>query len=178
MVAVSGGRGKRRAHHRRDGTTSAQRGCRFVQPGEALLGQGSGFVFGVASLQGRLLRQMQRFDRCRWPAMIGLELDGELAAASLDVGPAGGPASVQSGVDTDDLPDRPLRRVGAGPFGEPHPQAVAEMLLERTIVGLRRGNVGFEEHPAVDRQPASIEGLDLVRYRHVGVQIRPCCPGV
>ena len=35
----------------------------------------SGFVFGVAGLQGRLLRQMQRFDRGRRPAMIMLELD-------------------------------------------------------------------------------------------------------
>ena len=34
------------------------------------------------------------------------------------------PASVQSGVNTDDLPDRPLRRICAGPFGEPHTQAV------------------------------------------------------
>ena len=55
--------------------------------------------------------------------MIMLELDGQLAAAGVDVGAAGRPALVQSGVDTDDLPDRPLRRVGAGPFGEPHPQA-------------------------------------------------------
>jgi hypothetical protein len=46
-------------------------------------------VFGVASLQGRLLRQVQRFDRCRWSAMIMLELDGQLAAARLDVGAAG-----------------------------------------------------------------------------------------
>ena len=79
-------------------------------------------MFGVAGLQRRLLCQMQRFDRGRWPAMIMLELDGQLAAAGVDVGAAGRPALVQSGVDTDDLPDRPLRRVGAGPFGEPHPQ--------------------------------------------------------
>jgi hypothetical protein len=53
--------------------------------------------------------------------MIILELDGQLAAAGFDVAAAGRPALVQSGVDTDDLSDRPLRRVGAGPFGEPHP---------------------------------------------------------
>ena len=70
-----GGRRQRRPHHRRDGAASAQHGCGFAQPGRALLGQGSGFVFGVAGLQGRLLRQMQRFDRGRWPAMIILELD-------------------------------------------------------------------------------------------------------
>jgi hypothetical protein len=52
--------------------------------------------------------------------MIKLELDRQLASARFDVGPPGRPAFVQSGVDTDDLPDRPLRRVGAGPFGEPH----------------------------------------------------------
>jgi hypothetical protein len=53
--------------------------------------------------------------------MIFLELDGQLASAGVDVGAAGGPALVQSGVDTDDLSDRLLRRVGAGPFGELHP---------------------------------------------------------
>ena len=42
--------------------------------------------------------------------MIMLELDGQLAAAGLDVGAAGQPALTQSRVDTDDLPDRPLRR--------------------------------------------------------------------
>jgi hypothetical protein len=67
---------QRRPHHRRDSATSAQRRCGFVEPGRALLSQGSGFVFGVAGLQGRLLCQMQRFDRGRWPAVIILELDG------------------------------------------------------------------------------------------------------
>jgi hypothetical protein len=86
-----------------------------------LLGQGSGFVFGVAGFQGCLLGQVQRFDRGGWPAMIMLEPDGQLAAAGLDVGTAGRPTLVQSGIDTDDLPDRPLRRIGAGPLGEPHP---------------------------------------------------------
>jgi hypothetical protein len=68
---------------------------------------------------------MQRFDRCRRAAMIILELDRQLAATGFDVGAAGRPTLVQSGVDTDDLPDWPLRRIGAGPFGEPHPQRVA-----------------------------------------------------
>ena len=99
---------------------AAQHRCGFAEPGRALLSQGSGFVFGVAGLQRRLLCQMQRFDRCRRPTMIFLELDGEFAAAGVDVGTAGRPALVQSGVDTDDLPDRPLRRIGAGSFGEPH----------------------------------------------------------
>ena len=71
--------------------------------------------------------------------MIIVELDCELAAAGVDVGAAGRPALVQSWVDTDDLPDRPLRRIGAGPFSKPHTQAVAEMLLERGVVGLRGG---------------------------------------
>ena len=101
---------------------SAQHGCGLAEPGGALLGQGSGFVLGVAGLQGRLLGQVQRFDRGRWSAMVVLELDGELAAAGVDVGAAGGPALVQSRVDADDLPDRPLRRVGAGPFGERTPK--------------------------------------------------------
>ena len=46
------------------------------------------------------------------------------------------------------------------------------MLLERGVVGLRRGNIGLEQHPPIERQPPSIEGLYLVRDRDVGVQIR------
>ena len=85
-----------------------------------MLSQGPGFVLSVAGLQRRLLCQVQRFDRSRRPAVIILELDGQFAAAGLDVGTAGRPAFVQSGVDTDDLSDRPLGWVGAGSFGEPH----------------------------------------------------------
>jgi hypothetical protein len=51
--------------------------------------------------------------------MILLELDCQLAAADVDVGAAGRPALVQSGVDTDDLPHRSLSRVGVGPVREP-----------------------------------------------------------
>ena len=150
MVAVSAAGVSVDLHHRCDGAASAQYCCCFVQPGGALLGQRAGFVFGVAGLQRRLLGQVQRFDRGRWPAMIFLELDREFTAADVDVSAAGRPALVQSGVDTDDLPDRPLRRVGAGPFSKPHPQGLAKVLLERGVVALRRSHIGFEQHPSVD----------------------------
>jgi hypothetical protein len=54
-----------------------------------LLGEGAGFVFGVAGFQGCLLCQVQRLDWGRRAAMIFLELDGEFAAAGVDVGAAG-----------------------------------------------------------------------------------------
>jgi hypothetical protein len=110
--------------------------------------------------------------------MIMLELDGEFAAAGADVGAAGRPVLVQSGVDTDDFPNRPLARVGPGPFGEPHTQGLVKVVLERGVVGLRRGHVGLEQHPPIDRQPASVEGLHLVRHCNMGVQIRVAGPAV
>ena len=116
----------------------------------------AGFVFGVAGLQGGLLGQLQRFDRGRWSAVDHLEVDRELAAADVDAGAAGGPARVQSWVDADDLPDRPLPRVGVGPFGEPDPEAVAEVLLQRGVVGFRRRDVGLEQiRPSMDSQRPS-----------------------
>jgi hypothetical protein len=60
-----GSRGERRLHHRRDGGPSAQHCCRFVQPGRALLGEGSWFMFGVAGLQSR------RCARCRASTGVG-----------------------------------------------------------------------------------------------------------
>jgi hypothetical protein len=110
--------------------------------------------------------------------MIILELGGQLAAPGFDVGTAGRPALIQPGIDADDLPDWPLAWVDGGSFGEPHSQAVAEVLLERGVVGLRGGNVGLEQHTAVDGQPPSVEGLYLVRHRNVGVQIRVAGPTV
>src|SRR5512133_2368079 len=104
--------------------------------------------------------------------MLGLELDAELAAASLDVSPAGRPPLVQPGVDTNNFPDRPLARVGTRTRSEPHPQRVAEVLLQGGVVSLRGGNLGLEQHPAVDRQPPPIQGLYLVRCGDMGVQIR------
>ena len=50
------------------------------------------------------------------------------------------------------------------------------MLLERGVVGFRGGNIGLEEHPAVDGQPASVEGLHLVGDRDMGVQVRVAGP--
>ncbi len=87
-------------------------------------------MLGVAGLQRCLLGQVQRFDRGGWSAVLSLELDGELATADVDVGPAGRPPLIQPSVDANDFPDRPLARIGAGTCSEPHPQRVAEVLLQ------------------------------------------------
>jgi hypothetical protein len=52
------------------------------------------------------------------------------------------------------------------------------VLFQRGVIGLRRGNIGLEQHPPIDRQPPSIEGLHLVGDRHVGVQIGVAGPAV
>ena len=90
--------------------------------------------------------------------MIFFELDGEFAAPDVDVRAAGRPALVQPGVDAADLPDRPLGWVGAGPFREPHPQRVAEVLLQGGVVdGMRRAEAslanrrGLPKANAMDR---------------------------
>ena len=51
-------------------------------------------------------------------------------------------------------------------------------MLQGGVVGLRRRHGGFEQHPAVDGQPASVEGLHLVRDGDVGVQVRVTGSGV
>ena len=80
-------------------------------------------MFGVAGFQGGLLGQLQRLNRGGWSAVDTLEVGGELAAAGLNGGAAGRPASVQSGVDADDFSDRPQPWVRVGPFGEPDAEA-------------------------------------------------------
>jgi len=71
-----------------------------------------------------------------------------------------------------------LTRVPARRSSADSPQAVAEMLVQGGVGGFRGGDVGFEQHPSVDGQPASVEGLDLVGYCDVGVPIRVTGPTV
>ena len=169
---------QRRCDHRIDSAATAENLGGFGHPYPALFGFGAWFVLRVTGFQGGLLGQMQGLDRSRWPTVVGLELDGELAAPGIDAGPAGRPALVQARVDANDLPDRPLARAGAGTFGEPHPQPVAQMAFEGGVVGLRCRHFRLEQHPPIDGQPAPVEGLDLVRNRDVGVQIRVAGPAV
>jgi hypothetical protein len=68
--------------------------------------------------------------------MIMLELDGQLAAAGVDLGPPGRPPLIQPRVDTNNFPDRPLARIGTVTGSEPHPQRVAQMAFEGGVVGL------------------------------------------
>jgi hypothetical protein len=52
------------------------------------------------------------------------------------------------------------------------------MMLQGSVISLRRSHGGFEQHPAVNGQPPSVQGLHLVRHRHMSVQIRITGPGV
>lgn len=82
-------------------------------------------------------------------------------------GRAGRPAPRQPRIHPDDLPDRSLRAVAAGPLGEPHPNGGGEMMLEGGVVGLRHTDLRGVQHPPVDRQPLTVHGLHLVRQRDV-----------
>jgi hypothetical protein len=97
---------------------------------------------------------------------------------NLDQHPPGRPTLVQGRVNTDNLPHRPLTRVSVASFREPYTEPVAEVVFQGGVVGLRRRHRGFEQHPAVDGQPASVERLYFVRDRDVGVQIRIAGSGV
>jgi hypothetical protein len=55
--ALSGG-GECSCDHRGHGVAATEHLCGFVHPGGALLGEGAGFVLGVAGLQRCLLRQV------------------------------------------------------------------------------------------------------------------------
>ena len=120
---------RRRAERRRAPSTATASGppstaAASAEPGRALLGQGAGFVLGVAGLQGGLLGQLQRFDRGRWPAVVVLELGWPARRGGPRCGRGGSTSagSVAGSTPTISRTGR-LRRVGAGPFGEPHARA-------------------------------------------------------
>jgi hypothetical protein len=52
--------------------------------------------------------------------MITLKMGRQLTLPNLDQHPPARPPLIQRRVDTDNLPFRPLRLIGARPFNEPH----------------------------------------------------------
>jgi hypothetical protein len=126
-------------------------------------------VLGLPGFQGGLLRQLQRLQSGWRPTMITLKPTCQDTLPVLDQHPPRRPALIEGAVDTDDLAHRPLTRIGVGPIREPHPQPVAEMLFQGSVVCLRCGHRSFEQHPSVDGQPTAAEGLDLVDNRHMSV---------
>jgi len=109
---------ERRGDHGGDPLRAAQNLFGLLSPCLPLLGQGAGFVFGVAGFQGGLLGELDGFHHARWAAVVVLEGGGQLAAAGLDGGPAGRPALVQGRVDPDHLTDRAFPGLGASTLRE------------------------------------------------------------
>ena len=95
----------------------------------------------------------------------------QFALAVLDGRPTLRPAGVQRRVDADEFADRALAGVGGGPFGEPDGEGFGEAAFQGGVVDLGGGDDGLEQEASVDGEPASVEGLDLVRDRDVGVQV-------
>ena len=104
--------------------------------------------------------------------MITLKPARQLPLPLLDQHPPRRPTLVQGRVNADNLTHRLFPRIGVRPIREPHTQPVAEMLFQGGVIGLRRCHGGFEQHPPVNGQPATVQGLHLVRHRHMSVQIR------
>ena len=151
----------------------------FVRQVARCSARDAGFVLGVAGLQVGLLGQVQASP----PGSVA----GRGRAGTRRPAHRGGPRCARRRVDqrcvrrgstpTISRTGR-LPRSGARPFGEPHPEAVAQLGFQGGVVGLRRGDDGLEQHPPVDRQPPPVEGLDLVGHRDVGVQVRVAGPAV
>ena len=91
---------------------TAERRGGLLPPGGALLAEGAGFVLGFAGFQGGLLGEFQRLDDGRGAAVLGLEPGGQLGAAGVDRGPAGGPGDEQRRVEPGHFADRALAGIG------------------------------------------------------------------
>ena len=77
-----------------------------------------------------------------------------------------------------DLADRSLAGVLVRALGELDAEGVDQVPLERGVVGLRGRDDCLVQRSAVDGQPLAVEGLDLVRHGHVGVQVGVAGAGV
>ena len=128
-------------------------------------------MLGGAGLEVRLLRQRDRLSLRRRSTVVALEGRRQLALARHDVASALRPCRVQRRINARDLTNR-TTTAGVGTLFEPQSEVCDQMAFERGVVGLRDRDDRLVEHPTVDRQPLAVLGLDLVRDRHVRVQIR------
>ncbi len=146
-------------------------------PRRALLGDGAGRVLGLAGLQRGALRQVVALHHRRRPAMVVLERGRELTAPLFDRSAPRRPALVQLGRHPDHLTHWTLP-VAHGAVLEPQPVRF-EALVEGGVVGLGGRDDALVEEPGVDRQPlARPGGADLVRHRHMRVEVRIAGAGV
>ena len=133
---------------RASGPPSTSAAC--AEPGRALLGQGARFVLGLAGLQGGLLGQLQRSTGVggrpwsRWNSAASTLRRVSMSARRVDhrVFSAGSTPTISR--------TGRFRGSWSGRSANRTPEAVAEVLLEGGVVGLRGGDVGLEQHPAVD----------------------------
>ena len=151
----------------------------LVAPTRPLLGQGAGFVLGVCasptspaapdaasppeSVAGHGRAGNRRASSPRRLSMLARRADQRRFRAGSTptisrIGRSRGSPSARSAKRT--------------------PRLVAEMVFQGGVVGLRRRHRRLEQHPSVDGQPASVEGLHLVRDSDVGVQVRVPGSGV
>jgi hypothetical protein len=84
--------------------------------------------------------------------MITGEVGGEFGLSDVDDLPPCRPALVQPRINADDLPDRALRAVPAGPFGEAHPEERGEVMLS-AVLAVSDAATFAACRIAVDRQP-------------------------
>jgi len=154
---------------------AADDGGGLCEPRGTLVDLGAGCVLGLAGLVPCLLREGDGLAFGRRATVLGLEGGREFAAAGLDGAVSLGPGRGQTLVDADDLAHRPLVDAlvqAAAAVLETNPQPCDELGLDEGVVHLREGDVGLEQDPSVDGEPASGLVLDLVADRDVGVQVR------
>ena len=143
----------------------------MVVPALALLCLRPRIVLRLAGLEVRPLRQCDRLLVGRRTAAVLGELAPEHGDPVLDVGTTARPPPHQLRIHAGDLPHRPLP-TRTGDVHEPQPQLTVEVGFECGVVRLGRGDDVLMKDRAVDRQPLALPGLNLVRDRDVGVEVR------
>ena len=140
----------------------------FGGPGEALVVFAARFVFVRPGVEGRPLRQFEALLRGGQPAVLGFELGDQFAGLADHLAPSGRPAFRQGGVDAGDLVDGSFP---VPPGRHQHQAEIPQPADEAGGVRLGQGHLGGVQHFRVDRHPFPGLGLDLVRDRHMGVQV-------
>jgi hypothetical protein len=135
-------------------------------------------VLGLAGLQGGLPGEVDGLDGGGRAAVVDLKCPGQHCEPDDDVGPARRPELAQAQVEGGDLAYGAPTGVAAGPRRETHAEAGGQLSLDPGVIPRAGGGSSLEQDPPVQGPPQAIACLDLVRDRHVGVQIGVTRAGV
>src|SRR4051794_3943000 len=156
--------------------TASEDPARLARPVLDLFVQGAARSLALASLQGRLLGEVQLCGSAWLTPMSCAVLGMELGIAMLDEHAASREMPDQLVGDADDLPDWPFPGNATRSLREVDSESTHHPVLEPGVVSLRSSDPERVEPTSIQRTPLAVGTADLVGHRNVCMQVWVAAP--